>query len=421
METCKRAGRVLVVGAGQAGHQTAAYLRERGHKGPVTLIGDEGRLPYERPPLSKAYLKAEVEASDLWLRPETFYERNAIERVTGTAVALDLATRTVRLADASLHPYDHLVLATGARARAVPVPGAHLCGVHRLRTLADADALRSALPGARHVVVIGAGFVGLEFAAAAREMGHRVTVVEALPRPLARVVSAPMAEYFARLHQERGNELLLGQGVARFHGNREGRVTAVELTDGRRLPADLVLAGVGAVPRTELAEGAGLEVAGGIVVDGRLLTSDPHVSAIGDCAAFPHPRALARLRVESVQNAVDQARLVADRLTGSDRTYDDLPWFWSTQFSARLQIAGLGGGHDTELVLGGDAGSFSVLLFRDEELVAVESVGRPADHMAARRILAQNIPPALWEAAVPGFTLQGHLRSRAGRPVPAAA
>jgi 3-phenylpropionate/trans-cinnamate dioxygenase ferredoxin reductase subunit len=417
----ERTGRVVIVGAGQAGYQTAAFLRERGHEGPIALIGDEGLLAYERPPLSKAYLKGEIDEAQLWLRPETFYERNAIERVTGSAVCLDRAARTVRLGDGSVHAYDHLVLATGARARALPVPGAELRGVHTLRTLADAEALKRDLAQVAHVVVVGAGFVGLEFAAATRQLGRPVTVVEALGRPLARVASAPTAEHFARLHEEGGNELLFGQGVARFHDDGDGRVAAVELADGRRLPAGLVLAGVGATPCTELAEAAGLEVAGGIVADSRLLTSDPHISAIGDCAVFPHPRAAAHLRIESVQNAVDHARLVADRLTGTSRTYDDLPWFWSTQFSTTLQIAGLGHRHDDELVLGDDPHAFSVLLFRDEALIAVESVNRPADHMAARRLLAGGIPLSRWEAAAADFTLKGHLKARVGRPVPAAA
>ncbi|MEV7612583.1 FAD-dependent oxidoreductase [Streptomyces sp. NPDC089799] len=411
--------RIVVLGAGQAGQQTAASLREHGHQGTVTLIGDEGVLPYERPPLSKAYLKGEADEARLWLRPETFYERNAIERVTGTAVAIDRTARTVRLGDGTLHSYDHLVLATGARPRTLPVPGSDLHGIRTLRTLEDADLLRKDLAGAAHVVVVGAGFIGLEFAAAARELGHGVTVVEYLDRPLARVASAPTAGHFTRLHRERGNALLLGQGVSAFHGDGEGRVAEVELTDGRRLPADLVLVGAGVTPCTELAEAAGLAVAGGVVTDDRLLTSDSRISAVGDCAVFPHPRADAPLRIESVQNAVDHARLVADRLTGGARTYDDLPWFWSSQFTTTLQIAGLGHTADSEVVLGDpDGGAFSVLLFRDGELVAVESVNRPADHMSARRILTGGIPLTPWDAATEGFTLRAHLKSHTTPRVP---
>ncbi|WP_330299305.1 NAD(P)/FAD-dependent oxidoreductase [Streptomyces sp. NBC_00503] len=418
MRTYEEAAHVVVVGAGQAGYQTAASLRERGHRGRITLIGDEGVLPYERPPLSKAYLKGETDETQLWLRPETFYERHSVERVTGTAIAVDRDSRTVRLADGSAHGYDHLVLATGALPRNLPVTGHGLRGVRTLRTLRDADALRKGLVDAEHVVVVGAGFIGLEFAAAARGLGHAVTVVEGLGRPLARVTSAPTAEHFTRLHEERGNELLFGQGVARFHDDGDGRVAAVDLTDGRRLPADLVLVGVGVTPCTELAEGAGLAVAGGIVTDARLLTSDPRISAVGDCAAFPHPRSSTHLRIESVQTAVDHARLVADRLTGTPRAYDDLPWFWSTQFSTTLQIAGLSRGYDTELVLGEDSSSFSVLLFRGDELIAVESVNRSGDHMAARRILGSGVPLTRQEAHAAGFTLKGHLKARSEGTVP---
>ncbi|CAM5500311.1 Oxidoreductase OS=Streptomyces tendae OX=1932 GN=GUR47_00205 PE=4 SV=1 [Streptomyces tendae] len=420
MSAPEPAGHVLVVGAGQAGHQTAAALRERGHRGPVTLVGDEGVLPYERPALSKSYLKRETDTDQLWLRPPTFYERHGIARVQGAVAALDRAARTVRLADGTVLGYDHLVLATGARARTLPVPGGGLAGVHTLRTLRDADRIREDLARARQVVVVGAGFIGLEFAAAARDLGHEVTVVEALRRPLSRITTATTAEHLTRLHEERGNRMLFGQGIAALTGDTDGHVTGVELADGRLLPANLVLAGVGVAPRTELAEAAGLAVDGGIVTDARLLTADPCVSAVGDCALFPHPASGTPLRIESVQNAVDHAGLVADRLTGTERVYDELPRFWSNQFSATLQIAGLSDGHDTELVLRTSPDAFSVLLFRDTALVAVESVNRPADHMAARRLLASGVPLTPEEAATEGFTLRNHLRAQAPTPVPAA-
>jgi 3-phenylpropionate/trans-cinnamate dioxygenase ferredoxin reductase subunit len=410
--------RVVVVGAGQAGYQVAASLRERGHQGGITLIGQEDVLPYERPPLSKAYLKRAADQSELWLRPSTFYDRQSIERVIGSAVAVDVSARSVRLDDGSVHRYDHLVLATGARPRTLDVPGSDLRGVRTLRTLRDAEVLRRDLDGARHAVVVGAGFIGLEFAAVANGLGLAVTVIEANRRPMARVVSEPTAAFFTRMHREHGNQLLFEQGVAGFHGDGQGRLAAVELTDGRLLPADLVLVGVGVTPCTELAEAAGLAVAGGIVADAQLLTSDPHISAVGDCAVFPDARSGSLGRIESVQNAVDHGRLVADRLTGTVRRYRDLPWFWSDQFSASLQIAGLGEGHDAEVVLAGDPGCFSVLLFRDDSMIAAESVNWPGEHMAARRILGGGLPLRRQEAAATGFTLKGHMASRSAGLVP---
>ncbi|MFI0975446.1 NAD(P)/FAD-dependent oxidoreductase [Streptomyces sp. NPDC021093] len=404
---------VVIVGAGQGGYQTAASLRELGHPGRITLISAEDVLPYERPPLSKAYLKGTADETQLWLRPVTYYVRRSIDLVGGTVTGIDPAARTVRLSDGSGYGYDHLVLATGARPRTLDLPGAGprgiqggaLRGVHTLRTAQDAAALRASLAAARHAVVVGAGFIGLEFAAVARGFGCEVTVVEARSRPLARAVSVRTAEHFTRLHERAGTRLLFGQGVAGLHGDRRGAVTAVELADGRRLPADLVLIGVGVTPRTELAAAAGLPVGDdGITVDSRLLTGDPYISAIGDCAAFPQVRSGNRRRLESVQNAVGHARLVAERLTGTPRAYDELPWFWSDQFSTSLQIAGVDEGHDAEVVLGEDPEGFSVLLFRGKNLRAVESVNRPVDHLIARQLLRKEVELNPEEAAAEGFS-----------------
>ncbi|MEV7193600.1 FAD-dependent oxidoreductase [Streptomyces sp. NPDC093510] len=403
-------GSVVVVGAGQGGYQTAASLREYGYEGSITLISAEDALPYERPPLSKAYLRGEADEAQLWLRPATYYVRQSIDLVAGTVSEIDPAARTVCLTDGSVYGYDHLVLATGATPRTLDVPGTELRGVHTLRTARDAAALQSALAGARHAVVVGAGYIGLEFASVARESGVGVTVVEALDRPLSRVASARTAEHFTRLHRSKGTELLFGQGVTALHGNGRSGVTAVELADGGRRPADLVLVGVGVTPRTELAVAAGLPVSGGITVDSRLLTGDPHISAIGDCATFPQARSGNRRRLESVQNAVGHARAVAERLTGRPRAYDELPWFWSDQFSTTVQIAGLAEGHESEVVLGDDPDAFSVLRFYGKDLQAVESVNRPADHIAARRLLGRGTRLTPEGASAPGFSLKEYLR-----------
>ncbi|MFD6433969.1 NAD(P)/FAD-dependent oxidoreductase [Streptomyces venezuelae] len=397
---------VVVVGAGQGGYQTAASLREHGYRGGITLISAEDALPYERPPLTKAYLKGEADEAMLWLRPATYYVRQSIDLVSGTVTEIDPAARSVRLSDGSTYDYGHLVLATGATPRTLDVPGAELRGVHTLRTAQDAAVLQSSLAGARRAVVVGAGFIGLEFAAVAREAGVRVTVVETLDRPLARAVSAHTAAHFTRLHRRHGTELLFGQTVKSLQGDSRSHVKAVELADGSRLPADLVLVGVGVTPRTELAAAAGLPVNGGIAVDSRLRTADPHISAIGDCAAFPQVRSGSRLRLECVQNAVGHGRSVAERLAGTSRAYDELPWFWSDQFSTTVQIAGFNEGHESEVVLGTDPDAFSVLLFRGDDLQAVESVNRPGDHAAARRLLTQGTPPTPEEASAPGFSLK---------------
>ncbi|MBR8641439.1 FAD-dependent oxidoreductase [Streptomyces tuirus] len=396
---------VVVVGAGQAGFRTAASLRECGYAGRIALVGDEDTAPYERPPLSKAYLTGDGDEDLLWLRSSEYFVRQSIDVLADRVTAIDRAARTVRLAGGGVLGYGHLVLATGARPRGLAVPGGELRGVRPLRTLAEARILRDELRRAAEVVVVGAGFVGLEFAAAARALGCAVTVVELRDRPLARAVGERTAEHFTLLHRRQGTRLLFGRRVARFLDDGTGAVAGVELTDGSRLPADVVVVGAGVEPRTELAAAAGLEVDDGIVVDARLRTGDPAISAIGDCAAFPHPAAGRRIRLESVQNAVGHARLVAERLTGQERDYGDLPWFWSEQFSSTLQIAGLADGHDTEVVLGEWPEAFSVLLFRADRLVAVETVNRPPDHMAARRLLTKGVPLTPATAAEGGFTL----------------
>lgn len=409
--TARPAGTVIV-GAGQAGAHTAASLRREGYTDRIVLVGAEAEFPYQRPPLSKSFLDGDEAA--LALRAQSFYADNEIELVTGDSVAtIDRVNRTVAFADGRLLGWEHLVLATGSRPRPLGIPGEQLAGVCVLRELADARDIRSRMAAAKAVVIIGGGFIGLELAAAFG--GHaEVVVFEATDRLMGRAVTADMSAYFARAHQERGVALRFDHVAAEFTG-RDGRVTGVRTAGGETFPADLVVVGVGVLPRDELARDCGLAVNDGILVDATLRTADPGVSAIGDCARFPSAHTGSAVRLESVQNAVDQAMHVAKRIaTGVVDEYRSLPWFWTHQNDLKLQIAGLANGHDrTQLIGDPDEGKFSVLAFRQGKLAAVESVNRPSDHMAARRLLAAGQTVPLDEAAKPDFDLRAYQRSTA--------
>jgi 3-phenylpropionate/trans-cinnamate dioxygenase ferredoxin reductase subunit len=405
----------VVVGAGQAGAQLAATLRREGYQERIVLVGDEHESPYQRPPLSKAFLLGAAGEDTLQLRAESFYRDNAIELLRGERVTrVNRSGRQVRLANGTRLGWEHLVLASGARPRPLGIPGEELDGVLPLRTLAHARELRERIAAARSVVVVGGGFIGLEFAAAAVGQCDQVIVLEATDRLMGRSVTGPLSRFFARAHVSMGVHVLLGTGAVKFLGHR-GSVTGVRASDGRIHPADLVVVGVGVLPNSELAEGAGLAVNGGILVDEALRTTDPGIYAIGDCARFPSAHCAAPVRLESVQNAADQAthvgRLIA---TGDVRAYRELPWFWSDQKGMRLQIAGLSSGFDHTQVLGEPAsGRFSLLAFRKERLVAVESVNRPTDHMAARRLLSASGELSPAQAAVPGFDLKSFITDTA--------
>lgn len=383
---------VVIVGGGQGGFQAAASLRQEGYEGPVTLVGDEPGLPYQRPPLSKAYLK-DGDAARLALRPEAFFAAAGIALVHDRAEGVDRAARRVALASGAALAYDHLILAPGARNARPPLPGIEAPGVLGLRTLADAQALRAALPatvasGAR-AVVIGGGFIGLEFAAVARAFGCAVTVVEAAPRLMARAVSARTSDRFRAKHESLGVDLSLGVPAAEVLTDPSGRACGVGLADGREIPGGLVLLAAGVRPNVELAQAAGLEIADGIAVDAHLLTADPAVSALGDVCSFPDPRTGARVRLESVQAATDHARTVARRLAGAPAPYAALPWFWSDQADWKLQIAGLPPREETATDLHAlPRGGFAVHRWEGDALVCVETVNAPAEHMAARRLLA---------------------------------
>lgn len=403
---------VLIIGAGQAGVQLAACLREEGFSGRITVVGEEPGLPYHRPPLSKAYLLGKAEDSSLVLRSATYFTEQAIEIVANdTALLIDRKSRTVRLSSGRLCGYDHLVLATGASNRRFPVPNDNLPEVARLRSLHDAAQLRARLGAAGRAIVVGAGFVGLEVAAVGRTLGLEIVVIEASDRPLSRSVSVPTARHLENLHSRAGVTFLFNMLVTQVVGTGD-RIAGVETSSGRSVPGDLVLVGIGVAPNTTLAGDAGLPVADGIVVDEYLSTADPAISAIGDCAAFPCGFASApRTRLESVQNAVDQARCLAARLAGRPKSYRAVPWFWSDQGAARLQIAGLSMPMD-DVVIRGDtqSGSFSTFCFRDHRLVGVESVNRPADHVLARKLLSGSVPISASEMADVAFDLKAAVR-----------
>lgn len=402
-------GGVVVVGAGQAGFQAAISLRQCGFPGRVLLVDDESVPPYQRPPLSKAYLGGKVDGDAVQQRPAHFYERQGIELSVGDPVVeLDRASQRVTLASGRSERYDDLVLATGARPRVLAVPGAQLDGVVVLRTIADAADLRHRLATARSIVVVGGGFVGLEVAAVASAHRAQVTVLEALDRTMARVVSPEISAHFAGMHTARGVDVRHGAVVRAVVGDGSRGVAGVELASGERVAADLVVVGVGVDPCVRLAEQAGLPVSSGIVVDPRLRTEDPAIWAIGDCASHPSRHCGGRLiRIESVQNATDQGRAVAAAITGKGADYTAVPWFWTDQYESRLQIAGIVRDRETTVVRGEPRdGSFSVFCFAGDRLEGVESVNRSADHMAARRLLARQATVAPADAADEAFDLR---------------
>jgi 3-phenylpropionate/trans-cinnamate dioxygenase ferredoxin reductase subunit len=406
-----------ILGAGQAGFQAAASLRQEGFDGRIVLIGDEPVPPYQRPPLSKSYLAAESGLDELWLRPETFYAAHKIDLLAGETVrSIERKERRLRLGSGADIAWDHLVLATGARFRPLTVAGAELDGVLPLRTLADADMLRERLAQAREIVVIGAGFIGLEFASVAIARGAAVHIVEITQQAMGRVVSAAVSRFFAEAHRRWGCEISFGTGVTRIL-DANGRAVGVETTDGRRLPADLVLICIGVIPNAELARDAGLAVDNGIVVGEYLATADPAIFAVGDCANFPTSFAVGRVRLESVQNAVDQARCVAAAIAGKPAVYDKVPWFWSDQGDLKLQIAGITVGHDASVLRGDPAGGhFSVFCYRDGRLIGVESVNQTADHVVARRLLAGDPGLTPEQAADMSYDLRAHARRVPARP-----
>ena len=401
---------VVVVGAGQAGAALVARLRDKGFEGRISLIGAEPVPPYQRPPLSKAYLLGDMEVERLLLRPESYYAENAIELRTDTVVtAIEPQARHVTLATGETLPYGTLVLATGAVPRRLPAAiGGDMAGVHVVRTLADVDALApECRPGAR-LLVVGGGYIGLEAAAVAAKLGLEVTLVEAAERILGRVASPETADFFRDLHAAHGVNILEGVAIETLTGTG-GHVTGARLADGRALDADLVIVGIGITPDTALAEAAGLAIDDGIAVDAMGRTSAPGIWAAGDCAAFPHWGE--RLRLESVPNAIDMAECVADNIMGTGAPYVPKPWFWSDQYDVKLQIAGLNTGYAHVVTRPGTrTGSLSLWYFgADDRLLAVDAANEPRAYMIGKRLIEAGKSPTPAQVADPGTDLKALL------------
>jgi len=380
---------VVIVGAGHGAGQVVATLRQKKFDGNVVLLGDEPHLPYQRPPLSKKFLAGKMPPERLYFKPRSFYDDRQIDVHLDTRVEhIDRKAQKVTSANGEEFSYDKLVIATGSRVRKITMPGGDLPGIHYLRNIADVDAIRDDMSRSRNVVIIGAGYIGLEVAAVCRQKGLDVTVVEMEDRVMSRVVSPNVSDYYQLEHTSQGVKLLLSTGLAAFDGKR--RVKQVVTDDEQRIPADFVVVGVGIQPNAEIAEMADLEVDNGIVVDDCCRTTDANIYAIGDCTSHPNDIYGQRLRLESVHNALEQAKTAASNICGEESHYCQVPWFWSDQYGLKLQIAGISQGYD-EVVLRGDpsGGSFACFYLRDGVLIAVDAINSPREFVQSKTLIAQ--------------------------------
>ncbi len=402
---------LLVIGAGHAGAEAAVAARQAGFAGEIILIGDEATLPYHRPPLSKGYLQGTATAESLQLKPQAAYDKAGVTLRLGVrAVRIDRLAQLVELSDGSTQAYTRLIIATGSRARAWQAPGLEAgvrpSNLYYLRTATDVDAMRTHFEAGKRLVLIGAGYIGLEVASAARSCGMAVTVLETAPRVLARVTAPEVSAFYTALHQQHGVDVRLSAEVRRVLLDAAGRtVTTLETADGARLDADLVIVGVGVLPNQELAEAAGLEIDNGIATDEYLRTSDPAIFAIGDCSSHPSQVYGRRLRLESVPNALEQSRIAAANVCDGTKTYASVPWFWSEQYNLKLQMVGLLQGYD-EVVMRGDpaAQSFAVFYLREGAVISADCVNRPLDFVTLKKLVTARAvvkPELLADESVP--------------------
>lgn len=378
---------VLIAGAGHGAGQVVATLKQHRFDGRIVLVGDEPYLPYQRPPLSKKFLSGDMPPERLYFKPASFYDDPQIEIHLDTHIReVDREAGCVRTDKGEQLGFDTLIMATGSRVRRIPVAGSDLDGIHYLRNIADVDAIHADTRTAKRIVIVGAGYIGLEVAAVTRQLGLDVTVIELAERVLSRVVSEQVSTFYQEEHRSRGVELLLSTGLRAFRG--DGRVSGVETNDGTVLPADLVVVGVGIVPNAELAEACGLEVEDGIVVNDMCRTSDPDIYAIGDCTSHPNGIYGRNLRLESVHNALEQAKTAASNICGMETRYCQVPWFWSDQYDLKLQIAGLSQDYDAVVVRGRpEERSFACLYLRQGRLIAVDAINAPRDFVQSKPLI----------------------------------
>ncbi len=403
--------RIIVIGAGHAAGAFADAVRKNGYEGEVILVGEEAHSPYQRPPLSKAYLAGDMDAQRLALRPDSFYEKKNIKMMLSTKVSsIDASAKSISTSRGETLSYSKLVIATGTRVRKLPVPGADLEGVHYIRTIDDVTAVHAKWQDAKDIVIVGAGFIGLEVAAVAAKAGKKVTVLEGQGRVMPRVVAPVLSEFYEDYHRQNGVNIITSASVVEISGT--DRAEAVVCADGSRHQADIVVIGIGVIANVELGEAAGLKVGNGIVVDDTCRTSNEDIYAIGECANHLDRR-YGRLRLESVQNAQDQAKAAAAAICSNPIAYDVVPWFWSEQYDLKLQMVGMSGGYD-DIVMRGDMaeGKFSLLYYKQAQLIAIDSINNAADHMAGRRLLTEGISPDKLAVTDAGVKLKEFLSSK---------